>query len=225
MRYSPHDKKMKEVYYTKETIKSQSLSFKNELKYFSPQKKTNIIPDKAVLLILDMQNFFLDKSSHAFVPSAEAIIPQIKQVGKMVLDSKGSILYTRHINTKENAQNMGTWWRDILVESDALSEIRTDIYMKNAPIIKKSQYDAFYNTNLEEQLRNANKCQIIISGVMTHLCCETTARSAFIRGFDVFFGIDLTATYNRRFHSSTLLNLSHGFAVPILSDEIKKNFI
>lgn len=55
---------------------------------------------------------------------------------------------------------------------------------------------------------------------MTHLCCETTARSAFIRGFDVFFTIDGTATYNEDFHFGTLYNLAHGFAVPLLIDEI-----
>jgi isochorismate hydrolase len=47
---------------------------------------------------------------------------------------------------------------------------------------------------------------------MTHLCCETSARSAFMRGFEVFFPIDGTATYNRDFHLATLRNLAHGFA-------------
>ncbi len=55
---------------------------------------------------------------------------------------------------------------------------------------------------------------------MTHLCCETTARSAFVRGFEVFFTIDGTATYNKEFHFATLHNLAHGFALPILVDEI-----
>jgi isochorismate hydrolase len=55
---------------------------------------------------------------------------------------------------------------------------------------------------------------------MTHLCCETTARSAFVRGFEVFFTIDGTATYNQGFHLGTLVNLSHGFATPVLASEI-----
>jgi bifunctional isochorismate lyase/aryl carrier protein len=48
---------------------------------------------------------------------------------------------------------------------------------------------------------------------MTHLCCETTARAAFVRGFDVFFLVDGTATYNQDYHQATLLNLAHGVAV------------
>jgi isochorismate hydrolase len=55
---------------------------------------------------------------------------------------------------------------------------------------------------------------------MTHLCCETTARSAFMRGLQVFIAVDGTATYSEAFHRASLLNLSHGFALPVLVDEI-----
>jgi len=61
---------------------------------------------------------------------------------------------------------------------------------------------------------------VVICGVMTHLCCETTARSAFMRGFEVFFTVDGTATYTEAFHRASLLNLSHGFAVPVLVENI-----
>jgi isochorismate hydrolase len=54
---------------------------------------------------------------------------------------------------------------------------------------------------------------------MAHLCCETTARSAFTRGFEVFFLVDGTASYNRDFHQASLLNLAHGFATLLLTGE------
>ncbi|MCL0073039.1 isochorismatase family protein, partial [Dehalococcoidia bacterium] len=87
-------------------------------------------------------------------------------------------------------------------------------------VIEKSQYDAFYETPLDEMLREKGVTQIVICGVMSHLCCETTARSAFVRGFEVFFTVDGTATYTEAFHRATLLNLAHGFAVPVLTHEI-----
>ena len=83
-------------------------------------------------------------------------------------------------------------------------------------VLDKSQYDAFYQTSLEGHLRAEGVTQVVICGVMTHLCCETTARSAFTRGFQVFFTVDGTATYNMDHHRATLVNLSHGFAVPVL---------
>ena len=86
-------------------------------------------------------------------------------------------------------------------------------------ILQKSQYDAFYNTELVKILRENFATQVVITGVMTHLCCETAARSAFVRGFDVFFTVDGTATYNEDFHRAALQNLAHGFATPVLLEE------
>ncbi|MEW6239950.1 MAG: isochorismatase family protein, partial [Chloroflexota bacterium] len=72
----------------------------------------------------------------------------------------------------------------------------------------------------EQTLRDLEVEQVVITGVMTHLCCETTARAAFVRGFDVFYVVDGTATYTEAFHRASLLNLAHGFAVPVLAEEI-----
>jgi isochorismate hydrolase len=41
-----------------------------------------------------------------------------------------------------------------------------------------------------------------------------------MRGYDVWFAIDGSATYNRDYHKASLLNLSHGFAVPVLVNEV-----
>ena len=80
-------------------------------------------------------------------------------------------------------------------------------------ILIKSQYDAFYKSSLQEILEQEGVDQVVIGGVMTHLCCETTARSAFVRGYEVFFLVDGTATYNSQYHQATLRNLAHGVAV------------
>ncbi|KZT21413.1 hypothetical protein NEOLEDRAFT_1139527 [Neolentinus lepideus HHB14362 ss-1] len=49
----------------------------------------------------------------------------------------------------------------------------------------KSQYDAFLSTALEERLRAKGVKTIIITGILSDLCCETPAREAFYQGFDV----------------------------------------
>jgi isochorismate hydrolase len=61
-------------------------------------------------------------------------------------------------------------------------------------------------------LRASGVTQVVICGVMTHLCCESTARSAFMHGYEVFFPVDGTATYNLTYHRASLVNLAHGFA-------------
>ena len=183
---------------------------------------TKINPKKAVLLIIDMQNFFVDKKSHAYIPNVAAIIPKIIKLQDYCLQNKILAIQTRHINTKENAKMMSKWWgmEHLLGPEEPMSEIIAEIVNPKIMQLIKSQYDAFYNSNLEPILKNNNIEQVIITGVATHLCCETTARSAFVRGYEVFFGADATATYSDKFYSGSLINLTNGFAVPMLTNEI-----
>ncbi|CBI29053.3 unnamed protein product, partial [Vitis vinifera] len=62
--------------------------------------------------------------------------------------------------------------------------------------------------------------EVIVSGVMTNLCCETTAREAFVRGFRVFFSTDATATATAEMHEATLMNMAYGFAYLVDCDRL-----
>jgi isochorismate hydrolase len=216
---------MKENYFETHTIEQKAGEFLHAVKSLREKRKWVFEPASAALLVLDMQNYFTAEESHAYIPAVKAIIPKIKILQQIFLEQGLPVIQTKHINNPGNAGQMKKWWRELISEENPLSASIADLAGKGIKIIKKSQYDAFYNTNLQSILAEKGVKQVIITGVMTHLCCETTARSAFIRGFDVFFGIDTTATYNSRFHLSTLLNLSHGFAVPLLEKEIRQSLI
>lgn len=66
--------------------------------------------------------------------------------------------------------------------------------------------------------------EVIVTGVMTNLCCETTAREAFVRGFRVFFSTDATATSLPELHDATLKNLAYGFAYLVDCKRIQSAF-
>jgi nicotinamidase-related amidase len=66
--------------------------------------------------------------------------------------------------------------------------------MKEDIIIDKNRYSAFWRTGLDEFLRSKNVEDVVIAGVLTNCCCETTARDAFMRDYRVFFVSDATAT-------------------------------
>ena len=135
-------------------------------------------------------------------------------------NAKSPIIFTRHINTLEDAGMMSKWWRDLINPHTAYSHNITTSNTSKTILINKTQYDAFHQTSLEMKLHELKIEQVVICGVMTHLCCETTARSAFMRGFEVFFTVDGTATYNEELHRASLLTLSHGFAIPVLIKEL-----
>ena len=215
---------MKTCYFTSENIDSKSQQMLRKLEEFRNRHKMSFAPAQSALLILDMQRIFLDERSHAFIPSALPIIPKIKMMADAFYKMNLPVIITRHINTQKDARLLTQWWRDLITEKDEMSEIIPALNLPYSTIIKKTQYDGFYQTPLENILREKDINQLVITGVMSHLCCETTARSAFVRGFSVFFAIDGTATYNQSFHRATLLNLSHGFAVPVLMEEIQ-NYI
>ncbi len=213
---------MKEQYFTKDNISMKSLDIKNNVLKYSRKNELSLKTENLALLVTDMQDFFLKPESHAFIPSANAIINNINLLIKTCEDFDVPIILTQHINNKENAGMMDVRWSDLITEDNPLSRISDKIICDVPIIFKKTQYDAFYKTGLENYLRKHNKTQIIICGVMTNLCCETTARSAFVQGFEILMPIDTTAAYNFDFHLGTIQNLSYGFCQPVLSNEIIK---
>lgn len=215
---------MKETYFTSQNIKNVSENIIKDILGYQRNSRLSFIPDRSVLLVLDMQNFFLNKDSHAYIPSAPAIIENIKTLIHYYHKRRLPVIFTRHVNIDNDAKMMKKWWKSLIDPENEESEIISSLDTADSKIFLKKQYDAFYETELEEYLINNNCEQLVVTGVMTHLCCETTIRSAFMRGFTVFFPIDGTATYNLEFHKSSCLNLSHGFAVCTLSKNIGKKY-
>ncbi len=210
----------KERYFTTDSI---DVKARDMLRDVEGLKKHHVLlpaSPHCALLVLDMQQYFLEESSHAFVPSAPAIIPRISQLVEACAAKKLPIVFTRHQNTEADAGMMSVWWRDLIRRGTSSWEIASMLDTSQAIVIEKSQYDAFHQTELETLLRDKGIRQVIVCGVMTHLCCETTARSAFVRGFEVFMAIDGTATYSEPLHRATLWNAAHGFAVPMLVEEL-----
>ncbi len=167
-----------------------------------------------------MQKYFLNKSSHAYVPSADAIIPNIKKLAQLFIAAERPVIATRHQNTADDAQMMSKWWDDVIEKDSETSEIQDYIVPNMAIILEKCQYDAFYKTNLKEILIERNVEQIVITGVVTHLCCETTARSAFVNGFEVFLPADATADFYFDHYKATLLNVADGFGSVVMTNSL-----
>ena len=211
---------MREKYFTKKSIIKQSSAFIESIGLSSDSSCYQFKSGKAALIVLDMQEFFLNPQSHAFIPSAVAILPGVQRIIKVFNDTRRPVIFTRHLNTEHDAGMMKVWWHDLISSSSQLSAIIPKLNYRASQVINKSQYDAFYNTSLADILRGEKVSQLVITGVMTHLCCESAARSAFVRGFRVFFPVDGTATYNKAFHEATLRNLSHGFAYIVTINEI-----
>ncbi len=211
----------RETYFTAESIRQSSRAMLDSLAPLRARHADlQFQPARAALLVLDMQDYFLNSDSHAFIPSAPAILPNLQKLIRDFTLHARPVIFTRHLNTHADAGMLSRWWRDLIRPGSPLSSITAALDSSNAICLDKTQYDAFYNTTLQETLRSRDVEQVVVTGVMTHLCCETSARSAFVRGFQVFFCVDGTAAYTEAFHRASLLNLAHGFALPVLCEEI-----
>lgn len=210
----------RDAYFTLRNIEEKSRAILETVCREIGKKEIPFKPGLASLLVLDMQLYFSSPGSHAYIPSFAAILPRVTEMAASAEKAGMPVLFSRHANSRENAGSMGRWWRELLIPQHPLGGFVSPFKPESGTVVEKSQYDAFLFTGLHERLAKAGIRQVVICGVMTHLCCESTARSAFMHGYDVFFPVDTTATYNETLHVGSMLSLAHGFAVPVCSGEM-----
>jgi len=175
---------------------------------------------KPAILVIDVQQYFFSESSPAFLKGSWRVRENIQTFLKRIRQlSKGLSLSIPVIATihKGGSENMKKWWGNVVEDVWAKLAIEEDLV---DVVIYKDSYDAFHMTELEDILRAKSADQLIISGVMTHLCCETTARSGFVRGYEIVMVEDCLWDKDEWYHYASLKNLAHGFAVVSTSQEI-----
>ncbi len=172
--------------------------------FFEEREKHKLVISNPALLVIDVQNYFFSKDSPAYLKGCEPVLERIKHLVSLFREKNLPVITTVHSGGSEA---MKDWWGNIVDEQFSVGLIEGDIE------IRKNTYDTFYNTNLEKILREKEVDQLFICGVMTHLCCETTARSAFVHSFKVVMVEDCLFDKNDWYHFSSLKSLAHGFAV------------
>lgn len=152
-----------------------------------------IVPKRTALINVDLQNCFVEGVSNGL-----AIVDRVN--GLAVVCREAGILVNK--GTKSAALHKGLVVdpRDILLE--------------------KPRYGAFHGTDLELILRARGIDTVIISGISTVVCCDTTAREAVARDFRVLFLSDGTATASAELHKGTLAALGTVFAQVLTVDEV-----
>lgn len=179
-------------------------------------------PARCALLVIDMNHYFADPSGRCFLPAAAAVTPRIRALLDAWRELGGHVFFTRHGH--EHQEDLGMFGRFFSDHIDARSE-QADIIDSLAPrddepVLGKATYDAFLGTPLEPLLRDRGVEQVLITGVLTHMCCETTARAAFCRGFEVYVPVDATASSCLELHLGSLRSMADAVAVLVGVDEV-----
>jgi len=90
--------------------------------------------------------------------------------------------------------------------------------------ISKTRYDPFVGTNLESTLRRRGISRLVIAGVLTNVCVESAARSAFDRDFEVVVASDATTTYSAAAKNASLRLIRRHFGTVIRVREAGRAF-
>ena len=209
-------------YVTPESLKDKTSRWLNTIRLFNTHEMT-INKDHAALIVVDMQNFFLDPNSPTYTCGGKAIMPNLARLIKSFRDSGWPVIYTCHVHKSDgsDAGIMKWWWEGMCVEGTPESLVHSAVApCPGEKIIYKHRYSAFYNTDLETVLRGLKIEDLVISGIMTNMCCESTARDAYYRDYRVFFMADATGSITEEMHLATLLNVAFGFAYVTTTDDI-----
>jgi len=209
-------------YATIENIESKALAWLEQIRPYN-QHEMRLNAAASALLVIDMQRFFLDAASPTFTCGGAAILPTVKRLLDAFRRAGRPVIFTRHVHHPDGLDCgiMGWWWDGRCLEGSEESEVHPELAPRlGEKVVFKHRYSAFYNTDLETVLRCLRVEDVVVSGVMTNLCCESTARDAYFRDYRVFIPADGTGTITEEMHLASLLNLAFGFASVTTGDRL-----
>jgi nicotinamidase-related amidase len=140
--------------------------------------------DKTALVIIDVQNGLFTIEDFP-IYQEDILISNLQILIKKARRAKKPIFYIQHNDPKGKRLENGTKkWK-----------IRSEITPKGEDIIiQKHNYDSFLNTSLEEELKKHNITRLVIAGLATPMCIDTTVRSAVSHGYEVVLIQDAHST-------------------------------
>ena len=212
-----------DAYVTSATINELCAAWIRDIRAsVAPRPHLELDPSRSALLVIDMLRYFSHPAGRSFLPATTAIIPRIQSLVEAWRRLRRPVVFTRHAHRgKEDLGMLGRFFSDYIRLGEPDSELIEELSpIEGEAVLRKTTYDAFLGTELESQLRSHRVEQVVITGVLTHMCCETTARSAFCRGFEVYLPIDALASSSLNRHLGSLFSLADAVGVIMTTAEV-----
>ena len=210
-------------------VKERLLRIRGDLRIFK-----DLDPAKTALVIIDMQNAFLEPNGPIPVASAQEIVEPINRMAQGCRDLGVPVIWIR-----SHHPGNGDDWRhffDHFVRPDrresAAAHLSSDAHgshfysemdvQDSDHIVIKNRYSCFVpgSSSLERLLRSMGRDTIIICGTKTNICVESTARDGMMIDFRVVVLQDATSTLSDQEHQASLNVLIQEFADILTVDEV-----
>jgi nicotinamidase-related amidase len=152
---------------------------------------------RVALLVIDVQREYFDPDGPAYVEHARDIVANVNRLVDVFRVHGLPVVFVRHAHRPDgsDAGRMGDFAapdeEESFVEGTPRAEFIPELPVEPTDVVvTKRRYSAFLGTDLEGVLRTAGTRAVVICGLMTSFCCETTARDAHGRDYEVLFAAD-----------------------------------
>ena len=160
-----------------------------EIPDLTVEARVEVAAAGTALVIVDMQNDFVDPAGSLSVAAAAATIPATGRLRDLAHAYGMPVVYTQDWHGEDDPEFAiwgrhavgGTWGAEIV---PALAPGPRDL------VVRKVRYDGFYGTALEHELRRRAVDTLVIAGTVSNVCVLHTAGSAALRWFRVIVPID-----------------------------------
>ena len=177
-------------------------------------------PRRTALVVVDLQNaFMLPGVAHALCEMAPSIVPNVNRLAEALRQAGGTVAWVRTTATPECLTEWSQYYEHLTPEQqnkrvEALADgspghqfwSELDIRREDL-IVTKLRYSAFIQgaSDLETQLRSRGIDTVLITGTVTNVCCESTARDAMMRNFRTIMISDGNAANTDQDHADSLV--------------------
>jgi nicotinamidase-related amidase len=189
------------------------------------------------LIVVDMQNDFVRAGAPLEVPDARLTIAAHQRLLAAFRERRLPVLYTRFLSLE--ADNLFWRWSPECHPATRAcwpGHLRTyddaptprpcaDVIDELAPVsgeavVDKLGYGAFHGTDLDVRLRALGVRSLVVTGTVTQICVEETAREAFHHGYATTVVSDAVSSFAPDLHAATLRNLAMKFGWVEDADEV-----
>jgi ureidoacrylate peracid hydrolase len=194
-----------------------------------------VVPERLALLNVDLQEVFVEGTPIAAIDGL-AVVERVNRLAAVCRAAGILVVHTAHV-TRPDGSNVGVLGeifppvRDGMIARGSKGAALHRALRVEASdlILEKPRYGAFHATDLELILHQRGIDTVIVTGIATNVCVDTTAREAVVRDFRVFFASDGTGTNVMGgvaaddLARATLATMAFGFAKVVTVDEMIKS--
>ncbi|MDD5304813.1 MAG: isochorismatase family protein [Elusimicrobia bacterium] len=204
------------------TMPEKARSWMSDLSRFEARGEP-LRPGKAGLLVVDLIDFFVDRNSSAYLPQSRAAVLGAVRLLEAFRAAGRPVFFARHAHRDPERDGglMTGWWAKVCREGRPESRVTAALAPRpGETVLRKTRYSAFSNPRLAPALRAAGVSDLVVCGLATNLCVESTVRAAFDLGLSTFVPADATVAHDEELHLGALRSLAQGFSRVMLVDDV-----